>query len=127
MRSKSLPRAKPGGFTLLEVLLVMIILAAVFFPLLQMLSSGLVASNEVKNTNTAVKLAQQKMEEIKNLPFASIASEPWTVISSYPAYSRQVVVSTPQNNLKDIQVVISWATGEGGGASVSIETFISNF
>jgi len=127
MRSKALPRVSSRGFTLLEVLLVMIMLVAVFFPLLQMLSSGLVASTEARNTNTAVKLAQQKMEEIKNTPFASIASEPWTVISSYPAYSRQVVVSTPQNNFKDIQVLISWATDESTGASISIETFISNF
>jgi prepilin-type N-terminal cleavage/methylation domain-containing protein len=121
---------KSKGFTLLEVLLVIIILAAVFFPLLQMFSSGLLVSDEVRGTNTAVILAQQKMEEIKNTTFASITSEPRTVISSYPAYSRQVNVSmldTPQNKLLDIQVIVYWATGEGAGTNVSIETLISNF
>jgi type IV pilus assembly protein PilV len=118
---------KSKGFTLLEVLLVIIILAAVFFPLLQMFSSGLVVSDEVRGTNTAVILAQQKMEDIKNTAFASITSESRTVISSYPAYSRQVNVSTPQTNLKDIQVIVYWAAGEGAGTSVSIETLISNF
>ena len=105
----------------------MIMLSAVFFPLLQMLSSGLLVSDEVRGTNTAVILAQQKMEDINNTSFFSISSEPRTIISSYPAYSRQVNVSTPQTNLKDIQVIVYWATGEGTGTSVSIETLISNF
>jgi len=127
MCSKGLPRAKSRGFTLLEVMLVLIILAAVFFPLLQMFSSGLLVSTEVKNSNTAVMLAQQKMEEIRDTAFASINNEPRTVISSYPAYSMEVKVSWPQTNLADVQVIVYWATGEGGGPNVSIETFISNF
>jgi len=118
---------KSKGFTLLEVLLVIIILAAVFFPLLQMFSSGLLVSDEVRGTNTAIILAQQKMEEIRNTAFFSISSETKTIISSFPAYSRQVNVSVPQNNLKDVQVIVFWHPGEGSETSVSIETFISNF
>ncbi len=118
---------KSKAFTLLEVLLVMIILIAVFFPLLQMLSRGLVASDEVKGTNTAVIVAQKKMEEIKNTAFASISSETKTTVSSYPAYSRQVNVTTPQTNLKDVQVIVYWRPGSGQEMRVSIESFISNF
>jgi len=116
MRSKA--------FTFLEVMLVLIILVAVFFPLLQMFSSGLLASSEVKDTNTAVILAQKKMEEIRNSAFSSISSEPTTVISSYPAYSRQVIVSRPETTLKDVQVIIYWSTGKELASSVSIETLI---
>jgi len=105
----------------------LIILVAVFFPLLQMFSSGLLVSTEVKNSNTAVMLAQQKMEEIRNTAFASINNETRTIISSYPAYSREVKVSWPQANLADVQVIVYWATNEGGWPSVSIETLISNF
>jgi prepilin-type N-terminal cleavage/methylation domain-containing protein len=115
------------GFTLLEVMLVIIVLVAVFFPLLEMLSSGLLVSDEVKGTNTAVILAQQKIESIKNSAFASISAETKTTVSSYPAYSREVRISTPQTNLKDIQVIVYWRPGTGSQTSVSIETFISNF
>ncbi|MFH1709644.1 MAG: prepilin-type N-terminal cleavage/methylation domain-containing protein [bacterium] len=115
------------GFTLLEVLLVLIIIAAVLVPLLQAFSSGLMASSEVKDTNTAAVLAQKKIEEIKDTAFASVSSEAKTTISSYPAYSSQVIVSTPQNNLKDVQVIVFWRPGTGGETSVSIETLISNF
>jgi len=115
------------GFTFLEVMLVLIILVAVFFPLLQMLSSGLLVSTEVKDTNTAIILAQQKLEEIRNSAFNSISQEAKTIISSYPAYSREVRVSTPYSNLTDVQVIVYWYPAEGTETSVSIETLISNF
>jgi type II secretion system protein I len=118
---------KSKGFTLLEVLLVLIILTAVLVPLLQVLSSGLLASDEVKNTNTAAILAQKKLEELRDTSFTSISSEAKTTIASYPAYSRQVIVSTPQTDLKDIQVIVFWRPGTGVETSVSIETLISNF
>ena len=121
---------KSKAFTLLEVMLVMIVLAAVLVPLLQVLSTGLLVSDEVKGTNTAAILAQQKIEEIKNTAFASITNEAKTTIASYPAYSRQVKVSTldtPQNKLIDVQVIVFWRPGTGVETSVSIETLISNF
>jgi len=105
----------------------MIVLAAVLVPLLQVLSTGLLASDEVKGTNTAAILAQQKIEELKDTGFASISSEAKTAIASYPAYSRQVIVSTPHTDLKDIQVTVFWRPGTGVETSVSIETLISNF
>ena len=108
-------------------MLIIILLVAVFFPLLQMLSGGLIVSDEVKGTNTAMTLAQQKIESLKNTDFASIANETKTPIASYPAYSRQVLVSSPQTNLKDVQVIVYWRPDTGSETSVSIETFISNF
>jgi type II secretory pathway pseudopilin PulG len=127
MRSKLSLREGSRGFTLLEVLLIIVILITVLFPLLQMLSSGLLVSDKVKGTNTAMRLAQEQMESIKNSAFADISSEPQTVIASYPAYSSQVVVSAPQTNLKDVQVIVYWNPMTGSQTSVSVETYISNF
>jgi Tfp pilus assembly protein PilV len=127
MRSKISLREGSNGFTLLEVLLIIVILITVLFPLLQMLSSGLLVSDKVKGTNTAMTLAQEQMEAIKSSDFASISSESLTVITSYPAYSSQVIVSTPQTNLKDVQVIVYWNPMTGPQTSVSVETYISNF
>ena len=111
----------------MEVLLVIILLAAAFIPLLQVFSSGLLVSNEIKGSNTAIILAQQKLGEIKNTSFSAISSEAKAVISAYPAYQRQVIVNTPSTNLKDIMIIVYWKPGEGSETSVSVETFISNF
>ena len=117
-----------NGFTLLEVMLVIIMLLMVFIPLLQMLATGMTASEEVKSTNMAVMLAQKKIEEIRNVPsWASITGESLTALSpTYPAYSRQVNV-TDLGNLKDVRVTVLWGTGGQKADSISIETYLSNF
>jgi len=111
----------------MEVLLVIIILAAVFFPMLQMLSSGLLVSSEVKGTNKAIILAQKKIEEIRNSAFSAISSEAKAIISEDPAYQRQVIVATPSTNLKNVKVIVSWSPGEGSETCITIETYVSNF
>jgi len=115
------------GFTLLEVLLVILILSAVFFPLLQVLSSGLVLSEEVKGSNAAAILAQKKLEEIKATSFITISSESKASVPNYPEYSRRVIVSQPSLNLKDIMVIVYWMPGQGAETNVSVESLIANF
>lgn len=111
----------------MEVLLVLILLTAVLVPLLQLLATALLASSEVKGSNTATVLAVKKLEQIRNTTFGSISSEANTTIASYPAYSQQVLVGAPSTNLKDIHVIVYWSPGKGTISSVSVETLISNY
>jgi Tfp pilus assembly protein PilV len=128
MKKSTIKSTHASGFTLLEVLLVIIMLMLVFIPLLQMLATGMSASEEVKSTNTAVMLAQKKLEEIRNISsWGSITAESLTALSpTYPAYSRQVSV-TDLGNLKDVRVMVYWGTGGQKADSISIETYISNY
>jgi prepilin-type N-terminal cleavage/methylation domain-containing protein len=118
---------KSKGFTLLEVMLVILILTAAFFPLLQQFSAALMASTELKGSNTAILLAQKKIEELKNSTYDSISSEALTTVESNSIYRRRVDVTTPSANLKNIRVIILWNVAEGTTSSVSIETYVSNF
>jgi Tfp pilus assembly protein PilV len=119
MRSKA--------FTLLEVLLVIVLLVGAFYPLLQMFSSGLLVSSEVKDTNTAVTLAQKKIEEIKNTAFADITNEAKATVSGYSAYQREVVITSTGTTLKDVKVIVFWTAGDGGEMCTTLETIISDF
>jgi len=119
MRSKA--------FTLLEVMIVMLIMAAVFFPLLQMLSSGLLVSGEAKDTNNAVIIAQKKLESLKNTSYINITSESEATVEGSSAYRREVIITEPYTNLKNVRVIISWDLGEGSEGNISIETLVSNF
>lgn len=112
---------------MMEVIMVMLFLAAVLIPLLQVFSSGLLVSSEVKDSNTAIILAQKKMEELRNTTYDLITDEAKTAVPSFPAYSSQVIVNTPNANLKDVKVVVRWFGGEGSETGVSLETLISNF
>ena len=119
--------SRSGGFTLFEALLTIVLLVAVFFPLVQMLQSELLASEDVKGSNTAAYLAQEKIEMDKNLGYASISSETLTAVPSYPAYQRSVTVSTPVTNLKDILVTVIWTVGGKSTMYLTAETYDSNF
>ena len=123
---KALTR-KNRGFSLLEVILVMLLLITAFFPLLQVLSAGLVASGEAKGSNTAIKIAQEKMELIKNTTYAGVSSEANAAISGWPGFTRQVIVTTPSANLKNVMVVVYWYTPDGSRSSVEVSSLIYNF
>jgi prepilin-type N-terminal cleavage/methylation domain-containing protein len=115
------------GFSLFEMLLVMVVLSTVFFPLVALFAKGLLASQEVKGTNFATIIAQKKIEEIRVLSFSAITSETLRSVEGYPVYQRIVTVTTPLTNLKNIKVTIFWKMGEGSTIYVTEETQVSNF
>jgi Tfp pilus assembly protein PilV len=115
---------KSKGYTLMEVLLVVLVLVLAFFPLLQMLMTGIIVSADAENKNTAVALAQKRLEELKFGTYDSVSNEALTSVTSYPAFFRQVNVTTPDANLKDVKVTISWGGGQKADR-ITIETFIA--
>ena len=117
---------KDAGFTLLEVLLIIIILMIFFVPVLQLLSSGLLFSGEADETLAAMGLAGGKIEELKRTTFASIESEGKSVVSGFPKYSREVIVTESQTNLKEVEVKVYWFIG-GEETNISLKTLIITY
>ncbi len=113
------------GFSLLEILLVLGIMTLFFFPLLSMISSGLSVSEEIEKTTTGLQLAQEKIETIKDLPFGSITFEARSAVAGFPGYEREVVVSSPETDLKQIEVKVYWLI-RGLPADISLNTFVVN-
>ena len=126
MRVFSVKTKKNKGYSLLEVLLVLVILVAVFFPLIQVLSRLMIASEESKGTNTALKLAQAKLETIKNISYDNISSEGKATVPSFPTFQRQVIIIEPSTNIKNVNVIIFWNSGEGSELSIEVESLVRN-
>lgn len=113
------------GFTLLEVLLTIILIAVGFTALLQAFSIGLFSGAENENELIAMTLAQEKMEDLRNRTYVSIVSEARAAVTGYPSFERQVVVTTPQTGLALITTTVFWAS-KGSDLSVVLVTYISN-
>lgn len=113
------------AFTLLEVLLVLIVVVIAFFPLIQTLASGLLAGEEMKNTNTAILIAQKKIEELKNGSYGAISTEALATVEGYSAFERQVTVTTPLVKLKNVLVTLTWKVG-GYSEIASVETMVTD-
>ncbi|TYP53295.1 type IV pilus modification PilV family protein [Thermosediminibacter litoriperuensis] len=110
-----------SGFTLIEVLIATLILVAAIVPLMTAFIHGARWTAESRDLITAVNLAQGKLEELKNRPYASLESgepvdpnQPPRPFTGYPEYTyRLAVIENDEKNLKTITIKIyEAATGK---------------
>lgn len=97
--------------------------------LMELLHRSHTGMAEGESVLTATHLAQRRLEELRNATYASLASETKAAISDpagYSRFSREVTVTTPYTNLKQVAVVIYW-TPPGGETSVSLQTYRSAY
>jgi len=115
---------KQSGFTLLEVLLAMLILAVALLALAKM-STSVIRGNAFSSKYTqSTTLAEQQLEILENTPFANLASgndtsgiftRTWTVAGAGTTRTVTMTVSWPDSN------------APGGTRQTSITTVRSNF
>jgi len=81
-----------------------------------------------EQTLTALYLAHRRLEELRNTSYGSLASEAKAAVttpSGFSRFSREVTVTTPYTNLKQVVVTVSW-TSPQGETNVSLQTYRSN-
>lgn len=118
-----------NGFTLLEVLLAVVILAGSIIAIMQAFSAGMFAAAEAENIELAIGVAQAKLENIygtsggtsNELPH-SVSAEGFTG-GVYSNQNFQVQVAADTNTPEQVVVTVSWAT-KGGDASIALATLV---
>lgn len=114
-----------NGFTLLEVLLAVVLMVTGSAFLLQAIGTGLSSGGVNESELIAFNLAAERMESLENTVYASIASEAKAVVTGFPYFQRQVDVTTPVTNLKQITITTYW-TVKGAEISTTLVTYLSN-
>ena len=119
---------KKAGFSLAEMVIVLIFITAGFLPLMLLFSNGIVTSSNTTKASQALQLAQQTIEQLKNISWSDIvdSSEATGTITGYPTFSRSVSAAESSTNLKDVVVTVSWYTGIVSD-SLSLETYFANY
>ena len=87
MRRRGASRPPAPGFTLIEVVLIIVIAGVAVLPLSMLFANASIRSGDARNATVAAQLAQAKMEEIaadKNSPLRGFA---YLVAANYPAES----------------------------------------
>ena len=113
------------GFTLLEILITIVILTVGIVIIVGLFGTGLVSSFDAENTTIAMNLAQRRMEEVRNLNFTTgIVDEAKAEIDGFPGFQREVEVTEPETDLKEVRVTVYW-TCKGEEVSVPLVTYIS--
>lgn len=105
-RMKSLLKLS-GGFTLVEVLIALAILGIIIPAAVGIFAAGNNYLSGGGSETIAVKIAQERLEEVKSLKFASVQSKGFTVeggitecygeIEDFPRYKRVTEVTGEEN------------------------------
>ncbi len=103
------------GMTLIEIMIAVVLLAIVAVALLQ--SSIVVMNNNIKNElrDEAVNVAEQRMNEIRNIPFADLATGPTSTtitrnirgMINFP-FTATLTPNVIDTNSKQETILITW-------------------
>jgi type IV pilus assembly protein PilV len=120
------------GFTLIEIMITLVILSIGLVALAGLQVSAIKGNAFSKRMTTAVSIANEKLEQVKDTPYAEILSDsPTQILIDYPneprmIFTRQVTVTNnvPLANTKTVNVTVTWSDGSNSH-SVPITTIIS--
>jgi len=116
----------------LELLLSLALLAVGTVALMGILHRGQMGIADGENILIATHLAKRRLEELRNVAYASLADESEARVSSPSGFShfcREVAVTTPVTNLRQIVVTVSWdppdCTTSSSNPHVALQTYRS--
>lgn len=118
---------KNKGFSLLEVLLAILLFTVGFVAIASVFSTGLSAESNTEKMLIATDLAQEKMEQVRNLAYNDIQPEKRDWVSGFPLFSREVIVTFPLSgrlDLRQVEVKVYYPTKPQEN-SISLYTFVS--
>jgi len=113
------PLCANAGFTLIESMLALSILSISLLALAGLQITALRGNAASRRMATAVSLAEQRLEQLKNTPYVNIVSEsppvnidPDTgqVTANATKWTREVIVTagSPMTNTKTVTVTVTW-------------------
>lgn len=121
------------GFTFVEALVAVALIGVGFVAVSNLFPIGYSNIAYSGNQTLAVSYAQQKIEQLKNLPFDSIDATNCSYVSENldNGFSRSCVL-TPNvgatgsvGDLKKVRVTVTWPGGSRPGGSTLIETLFT--
>jgi len=122
------------GFTLIEVLAALVLLLITLLGLSSLLTTTIQANAYARRMTTATSLAQDKLEEIRNMAYTAVTtgsdSSPLTETGgtggSGAIYTRSWTVATdsPIAGTKTVTVTVTW-TDQMGPHTVQLQTIIA--
>ena len=119
---------RDSAFTILEVILAAVLFAVGTVTTVELFHRAQAGATDGENVLIATHLAQRRMEELRNVAYGSLANESKASISSpsgFSRFSRQVTVTTPYTNLKQVVITVYW-NAPGGETNVTLQTYRSN-
>ena len=117
-------RSNLSGFSLIELMIAVTILALAVFGIFHAYSVGFLGMADARDRTVATNYAREAMEDVKNMDFEKIATTTKSVITSNRKYRVDVNVTTESDNLKKVSTVVSWKDRNGVGKTVETSMLV---
>ena len=95
------------GFTLVEVMIALFVLVVVLMGMAGYVATIMKVASQSKQTSVASSMIQDKMEALRNIPFAVLASGNDSVNAQGMTYQRQWTISQ-SGNIKTVDITVSY-------------------
>jgi prepilin-type N-terminal cleavage/methylation domain-containing protein len=106
-------RSNLKGFSLIELMVAVAILAMAIFGIFHAYSTGFMGMADARDRTVATNYLREAMEDVKNMDFDKIKSTYKSVINADKKYGIYVAVSTETTNLKKIFTIVEWEDRNG--------------
>ncbi len=116
-------RSNLNGFTLIELMVAVAILAMAIFGIFNAFSSGWMGMANARDRTVATNYAQEILEDIKNTPFEKIHSESTSQIDD-TKFSRNINSININPNIKEVTAQVTWKNWRGSVKNVEASTLI---
>lgn len=121
-------KKRRSGFTLIEVMLVVFVLALTALIFAATLPTSQISRIKAAHYTYAVNLARQTLEEKRSAGYASLldGTTEVSVPADLPGATQTTQITEISNNLKKIEVTIIWSGYRQVGGNVHLVTLISD-
>ncbi len=119
---------KRDGFTLIEAMLVMLVLALSALMYTATFPTSQISRMKAVHMSYAVSLAQQKIEELRSAGYSAVmVGDPVeTPLTDLPSGVQTMSVTQYAPNIKKIEVTVTWSGYRKVGGDTTLVTFISD-
>ena len=118
------PDSGNAGFTLLEVMVALLIIATSFVTLLHTRNQSVTTADYAKRATVATLLASERMSDIEHGDFPDTGEDSSNFGDDYSEYRWKTSVSdTAYENIREVKVDVLWG-GEGSERSVGLVNFV---
>ena len=115
-------RSNLKGFSLIELMVAVAILAMAIFGIFHAYSAGFMGIADARDRTVATNYAREAMEDIKNMDFDQIITQSRNYIDG-TKYEREVIVQ-PITNLKKVTTKVYWKDRNGTWKTVETDMVI---
>ena len=128
MEAKARKKRRSAGFTLIEIMLAVFVLALTGLVFAATVPTSQISRIKAAHTTYAINLAKQTIEEKRSAGYAGLlaGTTEVTVPADLPGGSQTTTITQYSTNVKKVEVTIVWSGYRQVGGDITLSTLISD-